>query len=226
MEQHLEEAAELFPQEFSFTQAKVEHYLRQCEEYVVAHRLLMARSVLAKVFAVDPENQTARSMEKRVEYSLGLLSRRERGNAGPGDENGTGSPRHRRRRIVLIVDQDEKVLGSLSEKLTIHGFDTVCAGSYQEALDTMAFVTPDIVISEVNFEKGPLGFDLYLGVRTNAGTADVPFIFLAARLDRDMIIAGKKVGVDEFIMKPLDADVVAASAIQCLSRRTVAAAVR
>jgi PleD family two-component response regulator len=75
------------------------------------------------------------------------------------------------------------------------------------------------VISEVNFENGPLGFDLYLWVRTNQATAGIPFVFLAMKIDRDTLIAGKKVGVDDFILKPLDADVVTASVIQCLSRK-------
>jgi PleD family two-component response regulator len=223
VEQHFEDAAELFPQEFSFMQAKLDHYLRQCEEYIVAHRLLMARSVLAKVFAVDPDNQAASSLEKRVDYTLHVLSLLERGIGRTGTDKNQVSHRHRRGRIVLIVDQDERVLGSLADKFAIHGFDAVCAGGYQEALDTIALVKPDVVISEVNFEKGSLGLDLFLLVRTNAATAEIPFIFLAARVDRDMLIAGKKVGVDDFILKPLDADVVVASAVQCLSRRHPAA---
>lgn len=219
MDQQLEEAGEVFPHEFSFQQAKVEHYLRRCEECLQTHRLLMARKALAKVLAADPDNQAARSLEKRVEYSFTLLSLHDRGIKPVGGDNGQFSHKHRRGVVVLIVDQDERVLGTLSDKLTLYGFDTVCAGSHQEALDTLALVKPDIVVSEVNFERGPLGFDLFLWIRTNAATADIPFIFLAARVDREMVIAGKKVGVDDFILKPLDADVVTASLVQCLARK-------
>ena len=219
MDQHLEAAAEVFPHEFSFLQAKVEHYLRQCEECLQTHRLVMARKALAKVLAADPDNRAGRSLEKRVEYSFTLLSLLDRGVTPASGDNGQSSHKHRRGVVVLIVDQDERVLGTLADKLTLHGFDTVCAGSHQEALDTLALVKPDIVVSEVNFEKGPLGFDLFLWIRTNAATADIPFIFLAARIDREMLIAGKKVGVDDFILKPLDADVVTASLVQCLTRK-------
>ena len=219
MDQEVKDAAEVFPEEISFVQAKIEHYLRRCEEYMQTSRLLMAKKMMEKVFAIEPENRAARSLEKRIEYSLSSLSMLSREGRARMEEGGELSPKHRRGKIVLIVDQDEKVLGQLSDRLKLNGFDPVSAGSYREALDVLGLIRPNIVISEVNFENGPLGFDLYLWVRTNQATAGIPFVFLAMKIDRDTLIAGKKVGVDDFILKPLDADVVTASVIQCLSRK-------
>jgi DNA-binding response OmpR family regulator len=95
------------------------------------------------------------------------------------------------------------------------------AGSYEEAVEALGTVQPDIILSEVNFAQGSRGFDLYLWLRTNSAFMDTPFMFLAARVDRDTLIAGKRFGVDDFILKPVDREVVTASIVNCLSRRRV-----
>jgi DNA-binding response OmpR family regulator len=46
----------------------------------------------------------------------------------------------------------------------------------------------------------------------------MPFLFLATRIDRDTLIAGKRLGVSDFVLKPLDDDLVIASILNCLSR--------
>jgi DNA-binding response OmpR family regulator len=56
-------------------------------------------------------------------------------------------------------------------------------------------------------------------LKTNSGNEDLPFLFLATRIDRDTLIAGKRFGVDDLILKPVDDDVVIASVINSLSRR-------
>jgi DNA-binding response OmpR family regulator len=56
-------------------------------------------------------------------------------------------------------------------------------------------------------------------VKTNLADRDIPFVFLAARIDRETLIAGKRFGVDDFLQKPVDAEVILASIVNCLSRR-------
>lgn len=202
-----------------FLQAKVDHYLQRAEEYMRMCRFLMAKQLIQKVLTLDPGNIAVRSLEKRVEYSLTSLFLHARGEGPHNDTPPEVGPRHRRGQLVMIVDQDERVLLALVERLRLHGFDVVCAAGYKEALDTLATTKPDVVVSEVNFENGPVGFDLYLWIRTNNTTADTPFLFLASRIERNTLVAGKRLGVDDFILKPLDEEVVTASVIQCLTRQ-------
>lgn len=199
--------------------AKLDHFLLRAEELMRIRRYLAAKNTLQKVYALDSENRAAKSVEKRIEYVFSTLAALRRSNGSDPEILGENGKRHRRGQIVLIVDQDERVLEDLSDKLTAHGFDVLCAASYQEALETATRFIPHIVISEVNFENGSVGFDLYLWIRTNTGTSDTPFLFLATRIDRDMLIAGKKLGVNDFILKPLDTDVVTASVLHCLTNR-------
>ena len=119
---------------------------------------------------------------------------------------------------MLIVDQDERVLTSLTSALRKYGFGAVGAGSYDEAIEAITSYHPDMVVSEVNFENGSVGYDLYLWIRTNIRTRELPFLFLATRIDRDTLIAGKRLGVADFVLKPLDEDLVTASILNCLAR--------
>jgi DNA-binding response OmpR family regulator len=125
-----------------------------------------------------------------------------------------------------MVDQDEQVLLRFTGSLRKHGYRFIGAGSYEEALEVLPLKHPDIVVSEVNFEQGALGFDLFLWMRTHAPFVETPFLFHATRIDRDVLIAGKRFGVDDLIVKPADEDVIAAAVAQSLLRRRQAVPAR
>lgn len=201
-----------------FRQAKAEHYLLRAEEYLQMHRFFVARATLQKVLCIDPSSKAAGSLEKKIEVSFAELSRHAASPENVGSSQGADGHRHRRKELVMVVDQDERVLNALTERLKLEGFDVICAASYDEAIESLTAVRPDVVVSEVNFENGSVGFDLYLWIRTNNATSTTPFLFLVTKIDRDMLIAGKRLGVDDFIVKPLDEDVVTASIMQCLAR--------
>jgi PleD family two-component response regulator len=193
----------------SFRRAKVEHFLERAEEFYQMARFGEARRAVERVSGLDPENETLRNFRRTMEERWKAIAERTNGNG------------HKRRRgeIVMVVDQDERVLTSLADTLTRNGFEVVGAATYDEAVETLGMVEPDLIISEVNFESGPRGFDLYLWLRTNERFVHVPFMFYANRIDRETLIAGKRFGVDDFILKPADSEVVTASVVNCLSRR-------
>jgi PleD family two-component response regulator len=197
-----------------FRRAKAEHYLERAQELVGMGRILAARKPLELLFSLDPSNSMGRLLAREVERTFGSLIR-------PGEDTSAGegtNGRSRRTELVMIVDQDERLLGKLAGSLRRFGFRVVSAGGYQEAVDMLGSVTPQVILSEVNFENGSVGFDLYLMVRTTARLQSVPFLFLATRVDRETLIAGKRLGVNDFITKPLDPEVVHASIVSVLSR--------
>jgi len=202
----------------TFKQAKVEHYLQRAEDYIQMARYRAALDMLSTVSRLDQNNSAAKSLHKRIQYFVDSIRRSE----VPAEEvGGNGSivqARRRRKELVLVVDQDERVLTSLTLTLRRYGFGAAGAGSYNEALEAVAEYKPDMVVSEVNFENGSVGYDLYLWIRTHIYTGEIPFLFLATRIDRDTLIAGKRLGVNDFILKPLDDDLVVASILNCLSR--------
>jgi len=202
----------------TFRQAKIEHYLQRTEDHLQMARYTTALRTLRTVYQLDPENSAARSIQKRITYYISSLVPDR-----PLDGNGQGkgmdvAPKLRRSELVLLVDQDERVLTSLTSTLRKYGFRAVGANCYDEAIEATSTYKPDLIVSEVNFENGSVGYDLYLWIRTTVQTQEMPFLFLATRIDRDMLIAGKRLGVADFILKPLDDDLVIASILNCLTR--------
>jgi PleD family two-component response regulator len=204
----------------AFRRAKVDHFLEHVREYVEMGRYIAGLKALETVFGLDASNEEGKILKGTIDDLVAhILKRTTNGNTDQGTER---QGKHRRSDLVMIVDQDERLLTSLTETLRKYGFMAIGASSYEEALETFSMFRPEVVISEVNFETGPKGFDLYLWLKTNAGNQDVPFLFLATRIDRETLIAGKRFGVDDLIMKPVDDDVVIASVINCISRRKTA----
>jgi CheY-like chemotaxis protein len=208
-----EEPQGLTPRE-AYLRAKVEHWLERAQECFQMSRYQAALRALEPIFRLDPSNMEAQELRRTAEEYLKTALRRQNGELLEG--NGQHSNRHSE--LVMIVDQDETLLTTLTATLRRFGFRTIAADSYEEAMETLSIARPDLVISEVNFASGPKGFDLFLWLKTNGQHNNAAFMFLAARLDREALIAGKRFGVDDFLLKPVDAEVVATMATSCLSR--------
>ena len=199
--------------EKSYQLAKIEHYLGRAEEYMRMARYDSAKKIIDKVFLITPGQEQAQTLGRAIEQHLNEFMR------GANGSNGDPDGAEDRPEIVLLVDQDERVLVKLNYALGRRGYRVVAAGGFNEAVALLGRISPDVIISEVNFESGPAGFDLYLHVSSDARIADIPFLFLATTIDRDILIAGKRLGVDDFILKPVDEEVVVASLQHCLTRK-------
>ncbi len=198
----------------AYLKAKLEHWLDRAQECMQMSRYHAALQALQPVFRIDPSNKEGEEVRKVAQALLKSALGRPNGEA----REGMSHHRPRRSELIMIVDQDELLLTALTATFQRFGYRTIAADSYEEAMETLSIARPDLVISEVNFAAGPRGFDLFLWLKTNGQHNNAAFIFLAARLDREALIAGKRFGVDEFLLKPVDAEVVATMAMSCLSR--------
>jgi CheY-like chemotaxis protein len=207
---------ESLPPRERFLRAKADHFLRKAEECIQMSRFTAARRYIGKADDLDPENRGGKALQSIIDQHLFEIQHR--GN-GISNGNGTNGARRRRSELVLLVDQDEQLLAGMGEALRKYGFQVLGAINYDEAVETMSLITPDVVLSEVNFENGPRGFDLFHWMKNNLTSRSIPFLFLASRIDRDTLIAGKRFGVDDFLQKPVDEGVVSASILNCLARR-------
>jgi PleD family two-component response regulator len=197
-----------------FLLAKAEHFIGRAEDCVRMARYSPARDLIERARETFPGVAGGENLILEIDRQLFQI--RHRGNGAAHGENGRAD---RHSELILLADQDEQILVELGTALRNFGYHVLGAGSYEEAVRTMEEMLPDAVISEVNFENGPRGFDLYQWMKRNLTDRSIPFLFLAARIDRETLIAGKRFGVDDFLQKPVDEEVVLASLINCLSRR-------
>jgi len=101
------------------------------------------------------------------------------------------------------VDDNAFFRVGLREILRAEGYTVIEAQNGEEALRKMRATTPDLIISDINM-PGMDGYAFYQAVRADSHWVGIPFIFLTAYNNQNDIIAGKKLGVEDYLTKPID----------------------
>ena len=102
---------------------------------------------------------------------------------------------------VLLVEDDIQFNKIVCSYLSDRGFNVVGCFSANEALKQMESMTFDIIISDIMM-KNVNGFEFAEDVRSF--NKDIPFLFLTARDDIQSKEKGYKMGIDDYIVKPVE----------------------
>jgi two-component system chemotaxis response regulator CheY len=106
---------------------------------------------------------------------------------------------------VLVVDDYKtmiRIIKNLLKQLGFNDVDEAADGS--EALLKMKEIKYGLVISDWNMEP-MTGYELLKEVRADEGLAKTPFIMVTAESKTENVIAAKKAGVNNYIVKPFNA---------------------
>jgi two-component system chemotaxis response regulator CheY len=107
---------------------------------------------------------------------------------------------------VLVVDDYNtmiRILRNLLKQLGFQDIDDASDGS--AALSKMREKRYGLVISDWNMEP-MTGYDLLKEVRNDPGLMKIPFIMVTAESKTENVIAAKQAGVNNYIVKPFNAD--------------------
>lgn len=106
---------------------------------------------------------------------------------------------------VLVVDDYKTMLRIIRNLLKQLGFDNVDeATDGSQALQKMRSKNYGLVISDWNMEP-MTGYELLKEVRADNELQKTPFIMVTAESKTDNVIAAKKAGVNNYIVKPFNA---------------------
>lgn len=106
--------------------------------------------------------------------------------------------------IVLIVDDEPRNLQLLGSLLYDDlGGDLCFATSGREALDSVASVTPDLVLLDVNMPDMN-GYQVCAAFRETDGCREIPVIFITALGEQDDIVRGFEAGGSDYVVKPFE----------------------
>ena len=106
---------------------------------------------------------------------------------------------------ILIVDDYKimlRIIRNLLKQLGFHNVDEAIDGA--EALNKLRSKNYDLVISDWNMEP-MTGYELLKEVRSDDMLKALPFIMVTAESKTDNVIAAKKAGVNNYIVKPFNA---------------------
>jgi two-component system chemotaxis response regulator CheY len=96
-----------------------------------------------------------------------------------------------------------RIIRNLLKQLGFDDIDDASDGS--SALTKMQGKKYGLVISDWNMEP-MTGFELLKQVRSNPQLSKTPFIMITAESKTENVIAAKKAGVNNYIVKPFNAD--------------------
>ena len=106
---------------------------------------------------------------------------------------------------VLVVDDYKTMIRIIRNLLKQLGFSNVDeASDGSAALDMMRQKQYGLVISDWNMEP-MTGFELLREVRADDALSRTPFIMVTAESKTENVIAAKKAGVNNYIVKPFNA---------------------
>jgi two-component system, chemotaxis family, chemotaxis protein CheY len=106
---------------------------------------------------------------------------------------------------VLVVDDYQTMIRIIRNLLKQLGFENVDeAADGAEALKKMRTTKYGLVISDWNMEP-MTGYELLREVRADEMLKPTPFIMVTAESKTENVIAAKKAGVNNYIVKPFNA---------------------
>lgn len=111
---------------------------------------------------------------------------------------------------ILCIDDDRETAALIAEELIDRGYEVGLAHDGREGLATILKTMPDLVLSDISM-PAMSGFELLDRLVLLAPRfSRMPFIFLTALTDRANELKGRQLGADDYVIKPIDFDMLAA----------------
>jgi len=102
---------------------------------------------------------------------------------------------------ILVVEDDGKLNKLVCSFLGEHGYNTVSCMAAMEAFDKMIDIKVDLIISDIMMPDVD-GFKLATLVREQDKL--IPILFITARDDLSSKEKGYRIGIDDYMVKPID----------------------
>jgi DNA-binding NarL/FixJ family response regulator len=109
---------------------------------------------------------------------------------------------------ILCVEHDREMADSIAEEFVRRGFEVSIAHDGQQGFLDILKSKPDLVLCDTDVPTMS-GFEVLERLSDVAPRfGRTPFIFLAAPADRESELAGRRLGADDFVIKPIDFEIL------------------
>lgn len=104
---------------------------------------------------------------------------------------------------ILIIEDNDDVRENLCEILQLSGYEAASAPNGKIGVERALADQPDLILCDVMMPELD-GFGVLQILSRHQKTADIPFIFLTAKAEKDDFRKGMSLGADDYITKPFD----------------------
>jgi two-component system, sensor histidine kinase and response regulator len=106
---------------------------------------------------------------------------------------------------ILIIDDDSLMRSMIKNILENYGFSAITASDGLEGVELAQNDSPDLIISDIKMPKLD-GFQVFKKLQEDEQTQTIPFIFLTGQNNSEAFRQGMKLGADDYLTKPFDAE--------------------
>ena len=103
---------------------------------------------------------------------------------------------------IMVVDDDKDTVAILAHHLQREGFVPIQANSGAQCLKLVHENEVDVILLDLMMPDMD-GFQVVKALRDNPETAEIPIIMITARDDMDARAEGMRLGVSDFLAKPV-----------------------
>lgn len=106
---------------------------------------------------------------------------------------------------ILLVDDEPNVRATIKELLVFKNYDVKSAADGQQALDMLDYWMPDLILCDMVMPVMN-GSELFDHIKRNSTFSQIPFVFLSAKNEVELIQQCLRDGADDFLVKPFKID--------------------
>ena len=104
---------------------------------------------------------------------------------------------------ILIIEDNPDVRENLAEILMLSGYDAITAENGKIGVEKAQIQSPDLILCDIMMPELD-GYGVLHILSRQQQTADIPFVFLTAKAEKDDFRRGMSLGADDYIVKPFD----------------------
>lgn len=109
----------------------------------------------------------------------------------------------KRKKKILLVDDEQDLVSSLAGLLQDNGYDVVSASNGLEGLKKAEEDRPDLILLDIMMPKVD-GYEVLRTLKISADISDIPVIMISARPETDSILRTLNLRAVDYFIKPFN----------------------
>jgi CheY-like chemotaxis protein len=118
-------------------------------------------------------------------------------------------------KIILLIEDNIDIRENTCELLELEGYEVIFAANGKKGIALAKEKKPDIILCDIMMPETD-GYEVLNGLKENIETADIPFIFLTASVEKKEIAIGFAMGAVGYIKKPFESQKLFDTIANCL----------
>jgi|SRR3989339_1294647 len=119
---------------------------------------------------------------------------------------------------VLLVDDEEDIVGALTIRLKASGYDVISASNGMEGLEKARSEKPDVILLDIMLPKLD-GYKVCRILKFDEKFKNIPIIMVTGKFGEENRKLGMDVGADAYILKPFNPKELMAKIEEVLTKK-------